>query len=86
MYFTTSFIGTEYSSKVFSNCSNTVLFNAMNYCGFSTQDIMKYLENSPSEITYNRSGTRKDIARLNKSVEAADWDAYDDGVYLDVLG
>lgn len=58
----------------------------MNYCGFSTQDIMKYLENSPSEITYNRSGTRKDIARLNKSVEAADWAAYDDGVYLDVLG
>lgn len=61
------------------------IFNAMTLAGFSTEDIMKYLNGMPNDITYNRTKNRTLVARLNKSVEAAEWACYDEGVYIDVI-
>jgi len=63
---------------------NMGLHNAMQKQGFTFEEIKKYFDNEKPEITFSKTKNRKLVARLNKSVEVAEWGCYDIGVDFDV--
>ena len=63
---------------------NMGIHNAMQKLGFTFEEIQKYFDNEKPVVTFSKTKNRKLVARLNKSVEAAEWGCYDIGINFDV--
>ena len=84
--FTIVFYGIKRSHlKDLAMMISIAISNCMYFLGFTDIEIDTYLNNQPEKITFNQTKNRTLIARLNKSVENADYVLGEEGYFEDSI-